>query len=186
MQYSVLENNRVGQNPSNKFPVSLTGFGFAVWVTELHIFDLGFRPKGPLVIPHGGFRNGCSSGGFIAFRAPCSTTARSRKIGWIKIHQKVLMNAQNWSGSWWLLTFIPWVFIYYLTSGFVILNLVFHVNISANGWQPWKSCCEFFKHWTIYSAITILEKCRKVVLEKWFCKLRFFFCSTTFLQPEKS
>ena len=26
---------------------------------------------------------------------------------------------------------------------------------------------------------------RKVVLEKWFCKLRFFFWSTTFLQPEK-
>ena len=29
--------------------------------------------------------------------------------------------------------------------------------------------------WTIYSATTILEKCRKVVLEKWFCKLGFFF-----------
>ena len=28
--------------------------------------------------------------------------------------------------------------------------------------------------WTIYSATTILEKCRKVVLEKWFCKLGFF------------
>ena len=28
---------------------------------------------------------------------------------------------------------------------------------------------------TIYSATTILEKCRKVVLEKWFCKLGFFF-----------
>ena len=26
---------------------------------------------------------------------------------------------------------------------------------------------------------------RKVVLEKWFCKLGFFFWSTTFLQPEK-
>ena len=41
------------------------------------------------------------------------------------------------------------------------------------------------KPWTIYSATTILEKCRKVVLEKWFCKLRFFFWSTTFLEPEK-
>ena len=39
--------------------------------------------------------------------------------------------------------------------------------------------------WTIYSATTFLEKCRKVVLEKWFCKLGFFFWSTTFLQPEK-
>ena len=26
---------------------------------------------------------------------------------------------------------------------------------------------------------------RKVILEKWFCKLGFFFWSTTFLQPEK-
>ena len=39
--------------------------------------------------------------------------------------------------------------------------------------------------WTIYSATTILEKCRKVVLEKWFCKLGFFFWSTTSLKPEK-
>ena len=37
------------------------------------------------------FRNGCSSGGFIAFRAPCST-ARLRTIGWDKIHKKV----------WWM------------------------------------------------------------------------------------
>ena len=29
--------------------------------------------------------------------------------------------------------------------------------------------------WTIYSATTFLEKCKKVVLEKWFGKLRFFF-----------
>ena len=29
-------------------------------------------------------------------------------------------------------------------------------------------------HWTIYSATTILGKCRKVVPEKWFCKLGFF------------
>ena len=28
---------------------------------------------------------------------------------------------------------------------------------------------------TIYSATTFLEKCRKVVQEKWFCKLRIFF-----------
>ena len=62
-------------------------------------------------------------------------------------------------------------------------------------------------YWTIYSATTILEKCRKVVLEKWFCKLGFFFwletqkknpkfadplfskirvCRTTFLPPSKS
>ena len=39
--------------------------------------------------------------------------------------------------------------------------------------------------WSIYSATTFLEKCRKAVLEKWFCKLRFFFWSTTFLEPEK-
>ena len=31
------------------------------------------------------------------------------------------------------------------------------------------------RHWTIYSATTFLEKCRKVVLEKWFCKLGFYF-----------
>ena len=37
---------------------------------------------------------------------------------------------------------------------------------------------------TIYSATTFLEKCRKVVLEKWFCKLGFFFWSTTFLEPD--
>ena len=40
-------------------------------------------------------------------------------------------------------------------------------------------------HWTIYSATSFLEKCRKVVLEKWFFKLGFFFWSTTFLEPEK-
>ena len=39
--------------------------------------------------------------------------------------------------------------------------------------------------WTFYSATSFLEKCRKVVLEKWFFKLGFFFWSTTFLQPEK-
>ena len=43
----------------------------------------------------------------------------------------------------------------------------------------------FFTQSTIYSATTFLEKCRKVVLEKWFCKLGFFFWSTTFLEPEK-
>jgi hypothetical protein len=29
--------------------------------------------------------------------------------------------------------------------------------------------------WTFYSATSFLEKCRKVVLEKWFFKLGFFF-----------
>ena len=38
---------------------------------------------------------------------------------------------------------------------------------------------------TIYSATNFLEKCRNVVLEKWFFKLGFFFWSTTFLEPEK-
>ena len=51
----------------------------------------------------------------------------------------------------------------------------------------------------ISSATTFLEKCSKVDLEKWFCKLDFFFlvnrfsqtrkkkwiCRTTYLQPEK-
>ena len=32
---------------------------------------------------------------------------------------------------------------------------------------------------------TFLEKCTKVVLKKWFCKLGFFFWSTTLLEPEK-
>ena len=36
--------------------------------------------------------------------------------------------------------------------------------------------------WTIYSAPTFLEKCKKVVLEKWFCKLRFFFLVNHFSQ----
>ena len=66
----------------------------------------------------------------------------------------------------------------------------------------------FSAHWTIYSATTILEKCRKVVLEKGFCKLgflfsgqplfsnlkklelwyktTFFFWSTTILEPDFS
>ena len=30
-------------------------------------------------------------------------------------------------------------------------------------------------NWTIHSATTFLEKCRNVVLDKWFCKLGFFF-----------
>ena len=38
--------------------------------------------------------------------------------------------------------------------------------------------------WTIYSATTFLEKCRKVVLEKWFSKLGSFFWLTTFLKPD--
>ena len=40
-------------------------------------------------------------------------------------------------------------------------------------------------HSGISSATTFLEKSRKVVLDKWFCKLGFFFWSTTFLEPEK-
>ena len=159
-----------------------------VWSEVQALFS---GPKGPLVYPHGGFHNGCSSEGFIAFRTPCST-GRLRTIGWDKIHKKV----------WWMgetralfdlrfrpkgLSSIPiwrlpqWLFIrglysfsrpvqhhralennrvnqnpsksfdecpelewklmtanfhslciyYYSTSGFVILNLVFHVNISA-------------------------------------------------------
>ena len=37
-------------------------------------------------------------------------------------------------------------------------------------------------HWTIYSATIFLETCRKVVLEKWFWKLRFFFLVNNFSQ----
>ena len=53
---------------------------------------------------------------------------------------------------------------------------------------------QFFSHsfsfsdgqWTFFSATSFLEKCRKVVLEKWFFRFGFFFFwSTTFLQPEK-
>ena len=40
-------------------------------------------------------------------------------------------------------------------------------------------------HWTFYSATSILKKCRKVVLEKWFFKLGFFFLVNTFLKPGK-
>ena len=46
-----------------------------------------------------------------------------------------------------------------------------------------KTSAYFFKlahtfaqtHWTFYSTTSFLEKCRKVVLEKWFFKLRIFF-----------
>ena len=41
------------------------------------------------------------------------------------------------------------------------------------------------KYRTFYSATSILKKCRKVVLGKWFFKLGFCFWSTTFLEPEK-
>ena len=40
-------------------------------------------------------------------------------------------------------------------------------------------------HSTIYSATTFLEKCRKVVLEKWFGKLGFFFLVNHFSQTIK-
>ena len=39
---------------------------------------------------------------------------------------------------------------------------------------------------TIYSATTFLEKCRKVVLEKWFCKLGFFFLVNHFSGTRKN
>ena len=38
---------------------------------------------------------------------------------------------------------------------------------------------------TIYSATTFLEKCRKGVLEKGFCKLGFFFLVNHFSQTIK-
>ena len=41
-------------------------------------------------------------------------------------------------------------------------------------------------HCAIYSATSFLGKCRKMVLEKWFCKSRFFFWSTIFLEPDFS
>ena len=40
--------------------------------------------------------------------------------------------------------------------------------------------------WTIYSATSILEKCRKVVLEKWFFKLGFFFLVNHFSRTRKN
>ena len=40
-------------------------------------------------------------------------------------------------------------------------------------------------HWIIYSATSFLEKCRKVVLEKWFGKLRFFFLVNHFFRTRK-
>jgi hypothetical protein len=38
--------------------------------------------------------------------------------------------------------------------------------------------------WTFYSATSFLEECRKVVLEKWFCKLGFFW--STIIEKKKS
>ena len=48
-------------------------------------------------------------------------------------------------------------------------------HITSNYTKPRDIRPKHYNHWTIYSATTILEKCRKVVLEKWFCKLGFFF-----------
>ena len=52
-------------------------------------------------------------------------------------------------------------------------------NLQYNMMRQWDDSMnaptESATHWTIYSATTFLEKCRKVVLEKWFCKLGFFF-----------
>jgi hypothetical protein len=38
---------------------------------------------------------------------------------------------------------------------------------------------------TIYSATIFLEKCRNVVLEKWFCKLGFFFSGSRKVVDQK-
>ena len=50
----------------------------------------------------------------------------------------------------------------YVELKFYLLNFLFNLTCHKN-------------QWTISSATTILEKCRKVVLEKWFCKLGFSF-----------
>ena len=42
------------------------------------------------------------------------------------------------------------------------------------------------RHWTIYSATTNLKMCRKVVLEKWFFKLGFFFLVNHFSPTRKN
>jgi len=44
---------------------------------------------------------------------------------------------------------------------------------------------EISTQWTIYSATIFLEKCRKVVLEKWFHKLSFFFLVNHFSRARK-
>merc|ERR1719203_2634786 len=50
----------------------------------------------------------------------------------------------------------------------------------------WREQGKIKIQWTIHSATSFLERCRKVVLEKWFFKLGFFFFwPTTFLKPEK-
>ena len=41
-------------------------------------------------------------------------------------------------------------------------------------------------NWTIHSATTFLEKCRNVVLDKWFCKLGFFFLVNHFSWTRKN
>ena len=56
---------------------------------------------------------------------------------------------------------------------------------NKNSFSPYLPLLWQVQQWTFYSATSILKKCRKVVLEKWFFKLGFFFWSTTFLQPEK-
>ena len=70
--------------------------------------------------------------------------------------------------------------------------ILFIVNSGHQIWWVLTLFLSFNKNWclrllpaTIYSATTFQEKCRKVVLEKWFCKLRFFFWSTPFLEPDK-
>ena len=61
--------------------------------------------------------------------------------------------------------------------------------ISWGGWthhvQYFLFLSDLMVQWTIYSATTFLEKCRKVVLEKWFCKLGIFFSGQPLFSNQK-
>ena len=69
---------------------------------------------------------------------------------------------------------------FFVPSDIYLVLRYFHLTFNRNLLGSFES------QWTIYSATTFLEKCRKVVLEKRFYKLRFFFWSTTFLEPDFS
>merc|ERR1719203_629348 len=50
----------------------------------------------------------------------------------------------------------------------------------------WREQGKIKIQWTIYSATSFLEKCRKVILEKWFFKLGFFFLVNHFSRTRKN
>ena len=60
-------------------------------------------------------------------------------------------------------------------------------SLSMNNDTNWlRSNLRVNIHWTIYSATSFQEKCKKVVLEKWFFKLGIFFLVNHFSRTRKN